>query len=155
MTSPVGRILIPIAVIIVLNMAGIIDLSLLPWETPDFQATLATVVVYLIWSVAESSAAADASRITLYAVLLVSVLDAFLLRLTAFSGYMAFRWAGVAVLAAGCLLRAAARRHGRADHASWGRIAQMLGLALGLGSLAGIAVALFPGIPSALRGSKS
>jgi hypothetical protein len=155
MNSPAARILIPIAVIVVLNMAGIIDLSLLPWETPDFQATLATVVIYLIWSVAESSATADASRITLYAVLLVSVLDAFLLRLTAFSGYMAFRWAGAALLAAGCLLRAAARRRGRADHASHGRIAQMLGLALGLGSLAGTAVALFPGIPSALKESKS
>lgn len=152
MNSGFARILIPIAVIVVLNMAGIIDLSLLPWNQPDFQATLATVAVYLIWSVLESSTRADASRITLYAVLLVSVLDAFLLRITAFSGLMAIRWTGVAVLAAGCALRIASlKAEGSTSLSRSGRALQMVGLALGLGSLAGTAIALFPGIPSACR----
>ncbi len=152
MNSGFARILIPIAVIVVLNMAGIIDLSLLPWNQADFQATLATVAVYLIWSVLESSARADASRITLYAVLLVSVLDAFLLRITAFSGFMAIRWAGVAILAAGCSLRIASlKAEGSNSLSRSGRALQMVGLALGLGSLAGTAIALFPGIPSACR----
>lgn len=154
MNSGFARILIPIAVIAVLNFAGIIDLSLLPWNNPDFQATLATVAVYLIWSVLESSTRTDASRITLYAVLLVSVLDAFLLRITAFSGFMAVRWAGVFLLTAGCSLRLYAIKSAKPSFSGFGRIGQMLGLGMGLGSIAGTAVAFFPGIPSALRENK-
>lgn len=153
MSGGISRILIPIAVIVVLNIAGLIDLSLLPWNDTDFQATLATVVIYLAWSVLESSTRTDASRITLYAVLLVSVLDAFLLRLTAFSGFMIIRWAGVVILAAGCSMRIYALKSGRTGLSAYGRIGQMLGLALGLGSLVGTGISLFPGIPSALKES--
>ncbi len=151
MNSNLARILIPIAVIILLNMAGIIDLSLLPWNDTDFQATLATVVIYLLWSVIENTGKTDTSRITLYAVLLVSVLDAFLLRITAFSGFMFIRWAGVAVLAAGCSMRLYSLKTSKSSIAEYGRIGQMIGLALGLGSIVGTAIALFPGIPSALK----
>jgi hypothetical protein len=149
--ATLSRILIPVAVIVLLNAAGIIDLSLLPWNDRDFQATLATVVIYLVWSVLESSTPTDGSRITLYAVLLVSVLDSFLLRLTAFSGFMAVRWAGVILLFAGCSMRLFATRRKGTGLAGYGRMGQMIGLALGLGSLAGTAVSLFPGIPSALK----
>jgi len=151
MNDGFSRILIPVAVIIVLHAAGIIDLSLLPLNDSDFQATLATVVVYLVWSVLESSTRTGASRITLYAVLLVSVLDAFLLRITAFSGLMPLRWAGVALLTAGCTARILALKNGKTGTAAIGRIGQMAGLGLGLGSLSGAVIALFPGIPSALR----
>jgi len=151
MNGSLARILIPLAVIVLLNMAGIVDLSLLPWSDTDFQATLATVVVYLLWSVLESTSGTDASRITLYAVLLISVLDAFLLRVTAFSGFMLIRWAGVLILSVGCILRIYSLKHSRTKPAEYGRVCQMAGLALGLGSIAGTAVALFPGIPSALK----
>ena len=77
--------------------------------------------------------------------------DAFLLRMTAFSGFMAVRWAGVAILAAGCALRIASFKGEGTALSRPGRALQMVGLALGLGSLAGTAVALFPGIPSAYR----
>ncbi len=145
------RLLLPLAVIVVLNMAGIINLSLLPFENPDFQATLATVAVYLIWSVLESNVQTDTSRITLYAVLLVSVLDSFLIRLTAFTDPMFIRWLGVAVLTAGCGARLAGLSRDNDLLARRGRAAQMAGLALGLGSIAGTVIAIFPGIPSALR----
>jgi len=151
MNSGFARILIPVAVIAVLNYAGIIDLSLLPWNDHDFQATLATVAIYLVWTVLDSRTQADASRITLYAVLLVSVLDSFLLRLTVFPGLMVLRWAGVIILAAGSGLRLASGRSSGEKLPGLGRIGQMTGLALGLGSLAGTAVSLYPGIPSALR----
>ncbi len=151
MNSNLARILIPIAVIILLNMAGIVDLSVLPWNDTDFQATLATVVLYLLWSVIENTGKTDTSRITLYAVLLVSVLDAFLLRITAFSGFMFLRWAGVAILAAGCSMRIYSTKTAKNNTAEYGRIGQMIGLALGLGSIVGTAIAFFPGIPSALK----
>lgn len=145
------RLILPLAVIVILNMAGIINLSLLPLENPDFQATLATVVVYLIWSVLESNVQTDGSRITLYAVLLVSVLDSFLLRLTAFTGPIIIRWLGVAVLTAGCAARLVG--HPRENNLLMrrGRAAQMIGLALGLGSIAGVVLAIYPGLPSALQ----
>lgn len=151
MNGTFSRILIPLAVILVLYFTGIIDLSLLPWNDPDFQATLATVAVYLIWSVLESSAQANASRITLYAVLLVSVLDSFLLRATVIHGLMALRWAGVFMLTSGSVMRLSSRRSHNEKLLRFGRAGQMTGLALGLGSLAGTAVSLFPGLPSALR----
>lgn len=151
MSNGPARILIPVAVIILLSAAGIIDLSMLPWNDTDFQVTLATIVVYLVWSVLSGSSRADAGRITLYAVLLVSILDSFMLRITAFREPFAGRWAGVAILTAGCVLREAySRGTGRSAGAA-GRIGQMSGLALGLGSLAGLAVSIFPGIPSALK----
>ncbi len=109
--------------------------------------------MYLIWSVLESSARADASRITLYAVLLVSVLDAFLLRITAFSGFMAIRWAGVAILAAGCSLRIASlKAEGSNSLSRSGRALQMVGLALGSGFPGGNGHRPLSGNPVGLQG---
>ncbi|PIE51573.1 hypothetical protein CSA37_11260 [Candidatus Fermentibacteria bacterium] len=143
------RLILPLAVVAVLHFAGIINLSILPFEDADFQITLVTVIIYLVWSVLDGGTAADSSRITLYAVLLVSVLDAFLLRLTVFSELIWFRWAGTVILAAACT----ARLTGKLP--VYSRVGQMTGFALGLGSVAGIIVSLFPGIPSALREQRS
>jgi hypothetical protein len=140
----------PVAVIAGLAYFGIIDLSMLPTEDPDFQATLATISIYMLWSALESRGT-DSSRITLYAVLLVSAIDTFLLGLTDFPGLMYLRWTGVGLLAAGCVLRFLAQRTGNPVLLRSGRIGQELGVALGLGSFAGTVVAVFPGIPSSLK----
>lgn len=145
------RILLPLAVIAGLAFFGIIDLSLLPLEDPDFQATLATIGIYMIWSVLESGRETNSSRITLYAVLLVSALDTFLLELTNFSGLMYLRWAGVFLLAAGCIARLLAIRSKNRILLRYGRIGQEFGVALGLGSIAGVVISIFPGIPSSLK----
>lgn len=151
MNNSALRIVIPLAVIAVLAYAGIIDLSMLPLEDPDFQATLATVGIYMIWSVLENNTQTNSSRITLYAVLLVSAIDTFLLRITAFPGLMFLRWTGVVLLAAGCLARLISLRNGSISFLRYGRIFQQLGVALGLGSIAGVVIAIFPGIPSSLK----
>jgi len=145
------RILVPLAVIAGLAYFGIIDLSLLPMDDPNFQATLATVGIYMLWSILESVRDTDTSRITLYAVLLVSALDTFLLELTSFSGHMYIRWAGVLLLVSGCFVRLLALKTGNTMLLRLGRVGQDLGVALGLGSIAGTVVAVFPGIPSSLR----
>ncbi|MCP4646112.1 MAG: hypothetical protein GY852_00040, partial [bacterium] len=151
MSNSLVRILVPLLVIAGLAYSGIIDLSILPWENPDFQATLATVGIYMIWSIVENRAETNSSRITLYAVLLVSALDSFLLRLTAFSGLMFLRWVGVFLLTAGSAVRLVAGRTGNINFLRYGRIGQEFGVALGLGSIAGTVIALFPGIPSSLK----
>ena len=151
MNNSALRIVIPLVVIAALAYAGIIDLSMLPWEDPDFQATLATVGVYMIWSVLENNAQTNSSRITLYAVLLVSAIDTFLLRITAFHGLMFLRWVGVFLLTAGCTSRLISLRKGSISFLRYGRIFQQIGLALGLGSIAGVTIAIFPGIPSSLK----
>ncbi len=151
MNNRIVRILLPLAVVAGLAYFGFIDLSLLPLEDPDFQATLATVGIYMIWSVLESNRETDSSRITLYAVLLVSALDTFLLELTNFSGLMYLRWTGVSLLAVGCAARLAALRVSNLTILRYGRIGQELGVALGLGSIAGTVIAIFPGIPSSLK----
>ncbi len=151
MNNRLVRILMPMAVIAGLAYFGVIDLSLLPMDDPNFQATLATIGIYMIWSVLESVRGTDSSRLTLYAVLLVSALDSFLLELTSFSGHMYLRWAGVALLFFGCLVRLLALKTGNTMLLRLGRIGQQLGVALGLGSIAGTVVAVFPGIPSSLR----
>ncbi|MCD4708021.1 MAG: hypothetical protein K8S62_09820 [Candidatus Sabulitectum sp.] len=151
MNNSAVRILLPLAVIAGLAFFGIIDLSLLPLEDPDFQATLATIGVYMIWSVLESGRETDSSRITLYAVMLVSALDTFLLGLTNFSGFMYLRWTGVLLLAFGCAARLLAIRSKSRIFLRYGRISQELGVALGLGSIAGVVIAIFPGIPSSLK----
>ncbi|MCK5130916.1 MAG: hypothetical protein KAR40_02045 [Candidatus Sabulitectum sp.] len=151
MKNTIVRILLPLAVVAGLAYFGVIDLSLLPMEDPDFQATLATVGVYMIWSVLESGRETDSSRITLYAVLLVSALDTFLLGLTNFSGLMYLRWAGVLLLTSGCAARLLAIRSRNIIFLRYGRIAQSFGIALGLGSIAGMVIAIFPGIPSSLK----
>ncbi len=151
MNNRIVRILLPLAAIAALSYFGLIDFSLLPLEDPDFQAILATVCVYLLWSVLESGRETDTSRITLYAIFLVSAIDALLLELTNFSGLMYLRWAGVALLTAGCIARLVALRSKNPTILRYGRISQGLGIALGLGSLAGTVIALFPGIPSAFK----
>lgn len=151
MNSRITRILLPLAVIAGLAFFGIIDLSLLPMDDPDFQATLATIGIYMLWSVLESGRETNSSRITLYAVLLVSALDTFLLELTNFSGLMYLRWIGVALLTFGCTARLLALRSGKAMFLRYGRIGQELGIALGLGSIIGTVIAIFPGIQSSLK----
>ncbi len=145
------RILLPLAVIAGLAYFRLIDLSLFEMDDPNFQATLATVGIYMVWSVLEGSRDTDSSRITLYAVLLVSALDAFLLGITNFSGLMFLRWAGVMLLTFGCVARLMAVRRGNLLFLRYGRICQGFGIALGLGSIAGVVVAIFPGIPSSLK----
>ena len=151
MNNRIMRILLPLAAIAALAYFGIIDLSVLPLKDPNFQAILATVCVYMFWSVLESGRETDSSRITLYAVFLVSAIDALLIELTNFSGLMYLRWAGVALLAAGCIARLFALRTGNTAILRYGRISQGLGIGLGLGSIAGTVIALFPGIQSALK----
>lgn len=151
MNNSVVRILLPLVVVAGLAYFGVIDLSILPMEDPDFQATLATVGVYMIWSVLEGSRETDSSRITLYAVLLVSALDTFLLELTNFPELMLVRWAGVVILVSGSVARLIAIRSRNEMFLRYGRIGQEIGIALGLGSVAGTVIALFPGIPSSLK----
>ncbi|MCK5785969.1 MAG: hypothetical protein KAH54_05350 [Candidatus Sabulitectum sp.] len=151
MNNRAVRILLPLAVIAGLAFFGVIDLSILPMEDPNFQVTLATIGIYMIWSVLESSTETNSSRITLYAVLLVSALDTFLLELTNFPGLMFLRWTGVFLLTSGCIARLLALRSENTKFLRYGRIGQELGIALGLGSVAGTVVAIFPGIPSSLK----
>lgn len=151
MNSRIVRLLLPLAVIAGLAYFGLIDLSILPLEDPDFQASMATIGVYMIWSVLESGRQTDSSRITLYAVFLVSAIDVFLLELTNFSGLMYLRWAGVLLLTSGCAARLLAIRIKNTTFLRYGRMGQELGIALGLGSIAGTVIAVFPGIPSSLK----
>ncbi|MFO7626078.1 MAG: hypothetical protein R6V62_02315 [Candidatus Fermentibacteraceae bacterium] len=142
------RYLIPVAVLAVLAATGVVDISLLPWHNGDFQASLAVVLVYLFWS-ATSSGEDGADRTAMYAVLLVSTIDSFLLRMTVFSGLLPLRWAGVALLAAGSAMRVLHRR--RIGVYRTGRVMQLFGIPLGLGTLAGVVVAAFPGLVFALK----
>lgn len=142
------RYLLPMAVLAVLALTGLIDLSTLPWEDPDFRVSLAVVIVYLLWSVS-GNREEGADRAGLYAVLLVSTVDSFLLRVSVFQGLYPLRWAGVAVLCAGSVIRVARRSDLGLLRA--GRIMQMTGLSLGLGSLIGMGVAAFPGLILALK----
>lgn len=151
MLNSIVRIVVPLLVIAVLAVLGIIDLSILPVHDPDFQVTLVTVAIYMVWSVFEDKTAANSSRITLYAILLVSALDSFLLNLTAFTNPIFFRWSGVLFLTIGCAARLIALRSKKLQLLRYGRVLQGFGIALGLGSIAGIVVAVFPGIPSALK----
>lgn len=141
------RYLIPPAVVALLALTGMVDLSILPWRNSDFQASLATVCVYLLWSAAGDLEGSD--RTGIYTVLLISAVDSFLLRLAVFQGLMFLRWAGVVLLAAGCALRTLIRC--RAGLLRTARIMQLAGLPLGFGTLAGPAVALFPGLVFALK----
>lgn len=143
-----ARYLIPVAVVAVLILTGLVDVSSLPWRSGDFQVSLAVVVVYLFWS-AGGVDGEGADRTAIYAVLLVSAVDAFLLRLTSFQGLLILRWAGVALLSAGSVLRVRHRGSLRAFRA--GRVMQLFGIPTGLGTVAGIAVAAFPGLVFALK----
>jgi hypothetical protein len=142
------RYLIPLAVLAVLALTGVVDVSLLPWKNAEFQTSLGVVLVYLFWSAA-GSGGDGADRMAMYAVLLVSTIDSFLLRMTVFSGLLPLRWAGVVLLAAGSAMLVLHR--GRIGVYRTGRIMQLFGIPLGLGTLAGIAVAVFPGLVFALK----
>lgn len=142
------RYLIPLAVVAVLVITGLVDLASLPWRNGDFQVSLAVVLVYLFWS-AGGGDSQGADRTAIYAVLLVSAVDSFLLRLTSFQGLFVLRWAGVVLLAAGSVLRA--RHRGNLMSFRAGRVMQLFGIPLGLGTLAGMAVAAFPGLVFALK----
>ncbi len=141
------RYLILPAVAAFLVFTGMLDLSTLPWRDGDFLASLATVLVYLLWSLFGDREGSD--RTGIYTVLLVSAVDSFLLRLTVFPGLMFVRWAGVVLLAGGCVVRVMSPRSSGLLRA--GRIMQLSGLPLGFGTLAGLAVALFPGLVFALK----
>ncbi len=151
MNNKIVRLVLPLVVISGLAYFGIIDISVLPFNDPDFQTILATIGIYLVWSVLESNRDADSSRITLYAVFLVSAIDVFLLELTNFSGLIFLRWFGVTLLAVGCVLRFLALRTDNVTFLRYGRIGQELGIALGLGSIAGIVIAIYPGISASLK----
>ncbi len=142
------RYLIPLAVLAVLAATGVVDVSVLPWGNGEFQTSLAVVLVYLFWS-ASGSGEDGADRTAMYAVLLVSTIDSFLLRMTVFGGLLPLRWAGVALLTAGSAMRVLHRRRIGVYRA--GRVMQLFGIPLGLGSLAGIVVAAFPGLVFALK----
>lgn len=142
------RYLIPLAVLAVLAATGVIDISVLPWDSGDFRASLAVVLVYLIWSSA-GRGEDGADRTAMYAVLLVSTIDSFLLRLAVFEGLFPLRWAGVAILTAGSIMRVL--HGGRIGVFRAGRVLQLFGIPLGLGTLAGVVAALFPGLVFALK----
>ncbi len=151
MTGPLmktARYLIPVAVLAALIATGLVDISSLPWRNGDFQVSLAVVLVYLAWS-ATGGGGEGADRTAIYTVLLVSAVDALFLRLTAFSGLMPLRWAGVVILAAGSVLRFV--HGGDVGRYRAGRVMQLFGLPLGLGTIAGLVVAAFPGLVFALK----
>lgn len=142
------RILILAAVIVLLAVAGIINLGDLPWQNHDFRASGAVVLLYLFWSLSEKrggSEGLDPSRLAMYTVLLVSAVDSFLLRITVWNGLYVLRYAGIALFAGGCVLRLTALAKGRQGMLRVGRVLQLIGLPVGLGSIAGTAVGAVPG----------
>jgi len=148
------RILILAAVVAVLAVAGVIDLSGLPWGNPDFRASGSIVLLYMLWSVVETRTGSDTlgiPRLGLYTVLLVSAVDSLLLRLTIFHGLFAIRYAGSAVFAAGSILRLIAFRKRSENLLRIGRMMQLTGLPAGFGSVAGLVIGILPGSISALR----
>jgi hypothetical protein len=144
------------ALLAVLWALGAVHLEDLPWESNDFRVSGATVVVYLLWSSAEMRRRGGGQAPALpfavfYAVLLVSSVDSFLLRLTAYDGPLVLRSAGVLAFAVGCAMRL--RAIGRTDVRLLriGRLLQLAGLPVALGSISGSAVAFLLGIPGSLR----
>ncbi len=148
------RILLLAAVVTVLAVAGVIDLSGLPWGDPDFRASGSIVLLYMLWSVTETRTSSDAlslPRLGLYTVLIVSAVDSLLLRLTIFHGLIAIRYAGSAVFAVGSILRFIAFRRRSVNLLRIGRMMQLTGLPSGFGSVAGLVIGLLPGSFSALK----
>jgi hypothetical protein len=141
-------------VIIALALAGLVDLGDLPWGSHDFRASGAVVLLYLFWSLSEKRSGQeglDPSRLVLYIVLLVSTVDSFLLRITVWNGLYVLRYAGAALLALGSVLRLAALSKGRRRMLRAGRILQLIGLPIGLGSIAGTAVGAITGAMAASK----
>jgi hypothetical protein len=136
----------------VLWALGVVHLEDLPWDSGDFRVSGATVIVYLLWSTSEMRRRGGGQTPALpfavfYAVLLVSAVDSFLLRLTAYEGPLVLRWSGTVVFAAGSAVRL--RALGRTDVRLLriGRLLQLAGLPVALGSIAGSAAAVLMGVP--------
>lgn len=114
------------------------------------------MLLYVLWSSTEMRMRGGGASPALpfaafYTVLLVSAVDGFLLRLTTWGGPMPLRWAGVLLFAAGSAARLAAMRRRSGSLLRTGRILQLAGLPVALGSLSGSAAALLIGLPGALR----
>lgn len=137
---------------------GLLELNL-PWDDPVFRVSGASVVVYLLWSLAEGARkrpGMNLPQLAMYVVLLVSALDSFVLDVTVFLSPLVLRWAGAVLLLAGCSVRLAAI-YLAAPQAllKAGRAMQLVGLPLGLGSLSGLVVGAVPGMVVALRTDES
>lgn len=148
------RTLAALALIGLLWALDVIDLSSLPWDSQEFRAGGATVLVYLAWSAWESRyrrGSVGSAYAVFYAVLLVTALDSFLLELTTWSEPSALRWAGLFVFAAGCGFRIQAYRSSSSGMLRTGRLLQLAGLPVALGSIAGLALAVLAGIPGSIH----
>lgn len=153
-----ARILVMAGVVALLWATGLLELDL-PWSDPLFAVSGVTVVVYLLWSLGEGGRrrpGTDASQLAMYVVLLVSAVDSFLLELTIFESPLTVRWAGAALFFAGAGCRLLAVYGSRSPGLlRWGRVLQLVGLPLGLGSLAGTVVGALPGSIAAIRTDES
>jgi hypothetical protein len=143
-------------ILAVLWVLGAIHPEDLPWDSNEFRVSGAAVAIYLAWSGAElrrrGGGQAPALPFTVfYAVLLVSAVDSFLLRLTAFGGPWVLRWAGVLAFAAGSAMRLWSIGRGDVRLLRTGRLLQLAGLPVALGSIAGSAVGILVGLPGSLR----
>lgn len=147
------------AVLLVLDRSGIVRLDL-PWGSPDFQVSGATVLVYLVWSVFgagfEPGTGRSPSRIALYIVLLVGAVDCFVLMPAStlephlvLRDLIPVRWTGVALLAAGSVIHALSGA--RPSRFRVARLMQMDGIALGFGSPLGLVAGIVPGMLLVLR----
>ncbi len=148
------RFVLIIAVIAVLSVLGVIHLEDLPWHSREFHVCGITVLVYLFWSATESKFRGRQGGLpytVFYAVLLVSVVDSFLLRLTAYSSPWILRWAGAVLFIAGSVIRIAAFKLNSVRLLRLGRYCQLAGLPVAFGSVIGTVVALSAGIPGSLH----
>ena len=156
MKTLLKRFILLAAAIAAMSLLGIADLNL-PLDDPDFQVSGAIVLLYLIWSAQESSYGRremNLSMIGLYATLLVSVLDSFLIRATVFHilfgrQLILVRWVGVIVFLTGFIMRWIAVRKSSKKLLTAGRIWQLIGIPSALGSIAGLVVGCIPGVLSA------
>jgi hypothetical protein len=144
------------ALLAVLWVLGAIHLEDLPWDSSEFRVSGVTVAIYLAWSGAEMRRRGGGQTPALpfavfYAVLLVSAVDSFLLRLTAYGGPWVLRWAGVLAFAAGSAMRLRSIRRTDVRLLRTGRLLQLAGLPVALGSLAGSAVGILVGFPGSRR----
>lgn len=148
------RFILIIAAIALLSILGVIHIEDLPWHSGEFQVCGITVLIYLFWSATESKFRGGQSGLpytVFYAVLLVSAVDSFLLRLTAYSSPWILRWAGAALFMAGSIIRIAAFKSNSVRLLRMGRYCQLAGLPVAFGSIIGTVVALSAGIPGSLH----
>lgn len=156
------RLTVMLLALAALRAAGLVTFDL-PWRDPAFIASGATVLVYLVWSLAgarpEPGAGFGLSRIALYIVLAVSAIDGFVFLPgsdlpvhTLLRDIHPARFAGVSMLAVGSALDLLSKRDRRM--ALPAVMLQMDGFALGLGSVAGM-LAGFLGAAIAAAGRRS